>query len=124
MVAFGVLAVRAPASGEVGWSNADRVMTGCFGLALAALLWRFASLRAIPSKSGLKVFNLIRTHDLEWARIIGVGYSGGSPWAVLECSDTEEIAVMAIQRSDGDRARQEASRLAALVLHHSAPERR
>lgn len=99
-------------------------MTALFGVGLAALLWRFASLRAIPTTSGLHVVNLIRRHDLEWASIIGVGFSGGSPWAVLELNDTEEVAVMAIQRSDGARAKREASRLAALVLHHSAPERR
>ncbi len=124
VVAFGALAVGSPATGDVGWSVPDRVMTALFGFALAALLWRFASLRAIPTESGLKVVNLIRRHDLEWASIIGVGFSGGSPWAVLELNDTEEVAVMAIQRSDGERAKREASRLAALVLHHSAPERR
>lgn len=122
VLAFGALALGTPATGEVGWSDADRVMTAGFGVALAALLWRFASLKAVPSATGLRVVNLIRRHDVEWASIIGVGYSGGSPWAVLECSDTEEIAVMAIQRSDGERAKREASRLAALVLHHSAPE--
>lgn len=123
VVAFGALAVGTPATGDVGWSVPDRIMTFVFGLAVAGLLWRFASLRAVPSASGLHVVNLVRRHDLEWASIISVGFSGGSPWAVLECSDTEEVAVMAIQRSDGEFAKREASRLAALVLHHSAPER-
>jgi hypothetical protein len=65
------------------------------------------------------VVNLLRTHDLEWAQVLRVGFSGGAPWVVLELTDTEEVAVMAIQRADGDHGRVEAARLAALVAHHS-----
>lgn len=95
-------------------------MTIVFGCALAVLLLRFAALRAVPTREGLRIVNLIRSTDLEWASIVNVGFSGGSPWVVLELSDTEEVAVMAIQRSDGAFAAQEASRLAALVAHHSS----
>lgn len=120
VVAFTFLALTTPGTGEVGWSVPDRVMTILFGFALAVLLLRFASLRAVPTQTGLRVVNLVRSTDLEWASIVNVGFSGGSPWVVLELSDTEEVAVMAIQRSDGAFAAQEASRLAALVAHHTA----
>jgi hypothetical protein len=36
----------------------------------------------------------------------------------LELDDTDEVAVMAIQRADGDHARAEARRLAAIVARH------
>lgn len=88
------------------------------GVLGAAFLWRYTLIKAVPSPQGLKVQNIIRTHDVEWAQILSVGYSGGAPWAVLELTDTQELAVMAIQRADGDRARREASRLAALIEHH------
>ncbi len=118
---FAYLALSTPSTGSVGWSVPDRIMTVVLGLALGALIWRFAALRAIPTPSGLRVINLLRRHDVEWASVVNVGYSGGTPWAVLELADTEQIAVMAIQRSDGAFAEKEASRLAALVSHHSAP---
>lgn len=119
LAVFGVLAVAIPAGGAFGWGVLDRVLLVAFALAVAGFLYRYAALRALPSRTGLQVVNLLRSHDLEWAQIAQVGFSGGAPWVVLELTDTEEIAVMAIQRADGEFARSEASRLAALVAHHS-----
>ena len=92
------------------------------GVVLALFLVRYALIRAEPSPSGLRVVNIVRSHDLEWAQVVRVGFSGGAPWAVLELTDTEEVAVMAIQRADGQRAQREAARLAALIEHHSRPQ--
>lgn len=119
VASFVTLAVVIPVEGPFGWGPVDRVLLVLFGLAGAAFVWRYSQLRAIPSPTGLKVVNLVRTHDLEWAQILGVAFSGGAPWAVLELTDTEEVAVMAIQRADGEYGRAEAARLAALVEHHA-----
>lgn len=120
LASFVTLAVVIPGEGRFGWRPVDRVLLVLLGVLLAAALWRWARLRAVPSPAGLKVVNLVRTHDLEWAQILRVGFSGGAAWAVLELTDTEEIPVMAIQRADGAHARTEAARLAALVEHHSS----
>lgn len=101
----------------------NRLLIFALGAAMAAFLWRYALIRAIPTERGLTVVNLVRRHELEWAQILRVGFSGGAPWAVLELTDTEELAVMAIQRADGDLARRESSRLAALIEHHQGPDR-
>jgi len=37
------------------------------------------------------------------------------PWPTLELNDTDTLAVMAIQRSDGPRSLAEAARLNALI---------
>lgn len=121
LVVFAVVAVVVPGGGSAGFGTFDRVSTLVFGLLVAAALWRYAVLRAVPSPTGLRVVNLVRSRDLAWAEILRVGYSEGSPWVVLELTDTEEVAVMAIQRVDGDLAQREANRLAALVSHHSTP---
>lgn len=97
----------------------NKLMIAGIGLAMGAFLWRYAVIRAVPSPAGLRVVNLLRSYDLEWAQILRVGFSDGGAWAVLELTDTEELAVMAIQRADGDRARAEAGRLAALFEHHT-----
>lgn len=113
------LAVLAPG----GWSSADRVLTVAFAVLVAAGLWRFGMVRAQPSPAGLRVVNLVQARQLEWAQIVRVNsFSGGSPWVMLELDDTEELAVMGIQRADGEFARAEAARLAALVQHHSGPD--
>lgn len=96
----------------------NRVAIFGLGLLIGAFLWRYAVIRAVPTQQGLTVVNLFRTYELEWAQILTVGFSGGNAWAVLELTDTEELAVMAIQRADGEGAHKEASRLAALIQHH------
>jgi hypothetical protein len=119
VAAFVALSFAIPGEGPFGWGLVDRVLLVLFGLAAGGFIWRYSRLRAVPSPTGLRVVNLVHSHDLEWPQILGVGFSGGAPWAVLELTDTEEVSVMAIQRADGAFGRAEAARLAALIEHHS-----
>ena len=43
-------------------------------------------------------------------------------YLTLDLDDGDTLAVMAIQKADGERGRAEASRLAGLVAAHAAPE--
>ena len=104
-----------------GWSVLDRLFLTCCGLVVAAALWRFASIRAVPSTRGLVIRNLIATRRLEWAQIVRVQFGGGDPWVSVDLDDTDTVAVMAIQRADGAFGRAEAARLSALVQVHSMP---
>ena len=97
----------------------DRVLIAGIGLAIAALMWRFAQVRAIPSPQGLEVHNLLLSRRVDWAQVVDVQFGGGAPWVVLELNDFETLAVMGVQRSDGPRAQREAERLAALVQAHT-----
>ena len=123
VVVFGLVALLAPAHNDapVELDVLNRVLIFLVGVAMGAFLLRYAMIRAIPSPEGLRVVNLIHSHNLEWAQILRVGFAPGGPWAVLELTDTEEVSVMAIQRADGQRARKAAGRLAALIEHHSRP---
>ena len=102
-----------------GWSVSDRLLLTCLGLLLAASLWRFASIRAVPSTRGLEIRNLITTRTLEWAQIVRVQFGAGAPWVSVDLDDTDTVAVMAIQRADGAFGVAEAARLSALVQVHS-----
>jgi hypothetical protein len=104
-----------------GWGVLDRLLLMSCGVAVAALLWRFASIRAVPSTKGLVIRNLITTRSLEWAQIIRVQFGGGAPWVSLDLDDTDIVAVMAIQKADGGFGQAEAARLSALVQVHSRP---
>ena len=101
-----------------GWTVSDRLLLTCCGLAVAASLWRFASIRAVPSTRGLVIRNLITTRTVEWAQIIRVQFGGGAPWVSVDLDDTDTVAVMAIQRADGLFGQAEAARLSALVQVH------
>ncbi len=92
------------------------------GVLVAWLLYRLAGVYAKPSPSGLVVRNLFITTRLEWAQIVSVRF-GDRPWPQLDLSDGDTLAVMGIQRADGDFGRQEAVRLADLVEEHGAQDR-
>ena len=113
---FAVIAVLLPGPAEGGtWRTGDKVFFAAVGVSIAFLLWRFASIRAVPTRAGLTVRNLITTRTLSWQDILDVRFAGGDPWVSLALSDTDTLAVMAIQKADADYGRAEAGRLAALV---------
>ncbi|GAB3674938.1 PH domain-containing protein [Angustibacter aerolatus] len=113
LVVFGGLALVLPATGD--WSAVDSALLAGFGLLLVAMMWRFATLRADPSPSGLVVRNVLVTTTVRWAQIERVRFGGGDPWVLLDLDDGVELAVMAVQKADGEHGRREAGRLAALV---------
>src|SRR5674476_482869 len=104
-----------------GWDLLDRFFLVLCGVAVAAALWRYASIRATPSPEGLVIRNLITTRKLEWAQIVRVQFGGGAPWVSVDLDDTDTVAVMAIQKADGALAPAEAARLSALVQVHGRP---
>lgn len=116
VVVFTIVALVLPGPAEEGnWRVPDRVFFLAIGLALAAGLWRFASLKAVPTRDSLTVRNIVLTRTVPWRAITDISFSGGDPWVSLELDDGDTLAVMAIQRADGELGRAEAGRLAALV---------
>lgn len=93
----------------------DSLLLVVFGPAVAAVCWRYASIHAVPDREGLVVRNLLLTRRVGWSSVERVEYGGGAPWATLVLRDGDVLAVMAIQRADGQSAQAEASRLAALA---------
>jgi hypothetical protein len=123
LVVFGVIAVVMPSQVDGRWGLGDRLMFFGLGVAVALIAWRYASIRAVPSRAGLVVRNLMLTRTLDWPEIVGIQFGGGEPWVTLDLEDGDSVAVMAIQKADGPVAGREASRLAALIqAFGEAPE--
>jgi Bacterial PH domain len=116
-----VLVVLAAALPGAGWL--DRIGFVAVAAAVGAVLLRFARLRADPTPTGLVVRNLVRREELRWEQILSVRFGDGDPWVMLDLSDGDVLAVMAIQRADGERALAEARRLATLVAAGSPTAR-
>lgn len=124
VVVFGVVAfLVVPTGGNTGWTMLDKWMMFAFGLMIAAALTRWGAVKAVPSAEGLTVQNLMTKRFVPWAQIVNVQFGGGRPWCLIDLDDTDQLAIMAIQRADGEDAMREAQRLAALVAHHSKVER-
>ena len=111
-----VVAIGMGVSGA--WRVGDQLALVGLGLALAAFLGRYASIRAVPDEAGLTVRNLMLTRTVTWDEVIEVRFPDGAPWVSMELDDGDELAVMAIQRADGHTARDEALRLARIVDRH------
>jgi hypothetical protein len=112
------VAVGLGASGE--WGPGDQLALVALGAGIAAFLWRYARIRAVPDAEGITVCNLVVTRRVTWDEVVEVRFPEGAPWVTLELDDDDDLAVMAVQRADGDRARAEARRLATLVARHRA----
>ncbi len=115
IVIFTFIGVFINASRIHDFQVSDRVLLASIGWILAALFWRYATIRAVPTREGLTVRNLFTTTRVTWPQVVAMQFGGGMPWPTLELNDTETLAVMAIQRSDGPRSVEEARRLYALV---------
>ncbi|MBC3762052.1 PH domain-containing protein [Quadrisphaera sp. RL12-1S] len=114
VVLFSVLA--ATVVGQTAW---DRVGFVVVGLAVMAFAEMQARVVAVPDEHGLFVRNLVHRRRLEWAEVVGVSFGGGRPWVQLDLSDGDTLAVMGVQRADGERGVAEADRLATLVALHT-----
>ncbi|MBT0995157.1 PH domain-containing protein [Cellulomonas sp. DKR-3] len=96
----------------------DRTGFVLLGLLIAWFCWRQASVAAVPDERGLTVRNLLVTTHLQWEQIVSVRF-GDRPWVQLDLADGDTLAVMGVQRADGERANAEARRLATLVAARS-----
>jgi hypothetical protein len=115
LLVFGLIAVIMPEQAGGGWGLADRLMFFGLGVLVALVAWRYAAIVAVPSREGLVVRNLVVTRTLEWPEIVGIQFGGGEPWVSLDLEDGDTVAIMAIQKADGEVSSREASRLAALI---------
>jgi hypothetical protein len=94
-----------------------------FGVAAAWVLHRMAAVRADPDPDGLTVRNILWTRRVAWPEIVSVRFGPDRPWVQLDLADGDTLAVMGVQRADGERATAEARRMATLVARHSATPR-
>jgi len=124
VAAVGSVVVGLSSNGPMGAAAVNKVSFVVFALGVTWLLWRLGGVHAAPSEHGLKVRNLVRTRTLAWPEIVEVRLGPNDPWVRLDLADGGTIAVMGIQRADGERGMAEARRLRSLVVSlGEAPDR-
>jgi hypothetical protein len=106
-----VLAVVMPAP----WGLGDRIGLVAIGLIVAGVLHMIARSRVTADDEGVTIVNGLRTHEYEWAELLGVSMAEGAPWPTLDLADGSTVPVMGIQSSDGERANRALAELAALI---------
>lgn len=80
----------------------------CVGYALARS-------RVVASETGVLVVNGYKQRDYEWAEVISIHLPAGAPWATIDLADGHTASMLAIQGSDGARARDAVRTLRVLI---------
>ena len=99
-----------------GFQRGTVIALGLFAFTLWFALVRS---RVVAEAERLVVVNGYRTHRYEWSQVIAVQLGRGAPWGTLDLSDGETVSMIAIQGSDGDRARRAVRELRVLVAAHT-----
>ena len=135
-VAFGTAAVivvlfvliaallgRASSEGVV-FGPGDQVAMVVLGLIVAAGVLLLARPTVVADLDGVRVQNIFTTKDVPWELVRAVSFPDGTPWAMLDLADDDQIAVLAVQAADGPRAVAAVRELRELHARHAAGEGR
>ena len=85
------------------------------GLLAGTVGHALARSRVLASESGLLVVNGYRRREYEWAEIVSIHLPAGAPWATIDLADGTSASLLAIQGSDGVRARTAVRTLRSLI---------
>lgn len=103
MVVVSVL-LKSSTTGVVSFRTSDQVATTALGLLLGAGILFTARARVDADAAGVRVRNILGTHHLPWEQVRAVRFDENSPWASLLLADEDELSVLAVQATDGERA--------------------
>jgi len=113
--ALAVIWSAMPASVREQFSISQRLTLVLIFVAMLVFLYGIARCAIRADADGLWIVNVFKKRRLEWAQVVHIRLQPGDPWAVLDIDDGTTIKAMAIQGSDGRRARRATARLRALV---------
>ena len=118
-VVIAVLLGRTSSEGVV-FGVGDQVAMVMLGLFVAGGILLVASPSLVADERGLRVRNILVSHDIPWEVVRAVAFRDGSPWATLELADDDQVALLAVQASDGERSVAAVRALRTLQARHAA----
>jgi len=121
--ALAVIWTAMPASVREQFNIEQRITLLLIFGAMLVFLYGIARSAVTADADGLRIVNVYRARRLEWAQVVHIRLQPGDPWAVLDIDDGTTIKAMAIQGSDGRRARRATGQLRALVDEHTRTTR-
>lgn len=97
----------------------DQIAMVLLGLFVAGGILLLARPSLVADEHGLRVRNILVTHDVPWEVVREVAFRDGSPWATLELADDDQLSLLAVQASDGERSVTAVRALRALHARHT-----
>jgi hypothetical protein len=116
VVAMSFVALTLPGTTNtvVDYGPVDQFAMAGLGIVLAGgLIWLGRS-RVDADAEGVRWRNIAITHALPWSAVKAVRFDAKSSWASLLLTNTDEVALFAVQMVDGERAVQAVEGLRAL----------
>ena len=113
--------LKSSTTGVVAFQTADQVAMVVLGLAMGAGVLLVARPRVDADAAGIRVRNVVGTHELPWSMVRAVRFDRHSPWASLLLSNGDELSVLAVQAADRGRAVDAVEGLRALLAAATRP---
>ncbi len=107
--------LKSSTTGVVAFHTADQVAMVVLGLALGGGVLTLARPRVDADAAGVRVRNVLATHEVPWSVVRAVRFDRHSPWASLLLTNGDELAVLAVQAADQGRAVDAVEGLRALL---------
>lgn len=122
LAAMTVVALRLPSSsvGVVAFGTVDQVAMFGLGIVVAGAILLLGRPRVDADEHGVRVRNVATSQDVPWERVTAVRFEQKSSWATLLLRNGDELAVLALQASDGERAVVALRGLRSLLAAHQA----
>ena len=121
MVIVAIL-LKSSTTGVVSFQTSDQVAMIGLGLLIAVGILLLGRPRVDADDAGVRVRNILGSHDLPWSAVRSVRFDRKSSWATLLLVTGEEVAVLAVQSADGERAVAATEGLRALLAANRPPE--
>ncbi|MGY1715804.1 PH domain-containing protein [Geodermatophilus nigrescens] len=119
MVVVAVLLTES-STGVVTFGLVDQVAVVGLGLFVGGGVMLAGASRVDADADGVRVRNVLVKHELGWDRVRAVRFDRHSSWASLELTNDDEVAVLAVQAVDRQRALDAVEGLRALLAAHRA----
>ena len=119
------LSLKSSSTGVVEFRTDDQIAIFGLGLALGAAIMALGRSRVDADPDGVRIRNVLVRHELPWTAVRSVSFARTSSWATLQLENDDEIALLAVQAGDKERAVQAVDALRALHAAKRAqdPER-
>src|SRR3954454_18167099 len=121
MLVAGLL-LKSSSTGVVRFGTGDQVAIIGLGLVLGAGILLLGRARVDADLAGIRIRNIATRHELPWQVVRAVRFDRKSAWASLLLANDDEVAVLAVQAMDKERAVRAVEGLRALLAGARARE--
>jgi hypothetical protein len=98
------LSLRTSSTGVVTFGPADQFAIAGLGLVLGAGIGWLGRSRVDGDAAGVRVRNIAVTREFPWQAVRAVRFDRSSSWASLLLENEDEVALLAVQAVDKERA--------------------